>query len=77
MGGERASVRWDAGPAPRIATVILAPLIGLGVDRGAAGGGGGGGAFWPVAAVGLVVSLVFLAGTVFLRGGPRRRAVII
>ena len=63
--------------AQRIATMILAPLIGLAVDRVAAGGGGGGGAFWPVAAVGLVVSLVFLAGTVFLRGGPRRRAVII
>ena len=61
--------------AQRIATMILAPLIGLAVDRVAAGGVGG--RFWPVAAVGLLVSLFFLAGTVLLRGGPRRRAVMI
>jgi hypothetical protein len=61
--------------AQRIATMILAPLIGLAVDRVAAGGAGG--AFWPVAAVGLGVSLLFLAGTAFRGGGPRRGAVMI
>jgi len=61
--------------AQRIATMILAPLIGLAVDRVAAGDAGG--AFWPVAAVGLIVSLVFLAGTLLLRSGPRRPAVMI
>ncbi|MEE8459208.1 MAG: MFS transporter [Phycisphaerales bacterium] len=61
--------------AQRIATMILAPLIGLAVDRVSTGGAGG--TFWPVAAVGLVVSLFFLAGTAFPRGGPRRRAVMI
>ncbi len=61
--------------AQRIATMILAPLIGLAVDHVSTGGAGG--TFWPVAAVGLVVSLFFLAGTAFPRGGPRRRAVMI
>jgi len=61
--------------AQRIATMILAPLIGLAVDRVAAGGAGG--AFWPVAAVGLGVSVLFLAGTAFPGGGSRRRAVMI
>ncbi len=44
--------------AQRIATMILAPLLGLAVDR--AGSGDVGGAFWPIGAVGLIISLVFL-----------------
>ncbi|MEE8130685.1 MAG: MFS transporter [Vicinamibacterales bacterium] len=64
--------------AQRMATMILAPLLGLAVDRVAAGdAGGSGGAFWPLGAVGLVVSLLFLAATLLPGGGSRRRAVMI
>ncbi len=61
--------------AQRIATMILAPLIGLAVDRVPAEGAGG--AFWPLGAVGLVVSLFFLTAAVLPGGGSRGRAVMI
>ncbi len=61
--------------AQRIATMILAPLLGLAVDRVAAGDAGG--AFWPLGAVGLVVSVFFLAAAVLPGGGSRRKAVMI
>jgi MFS family permease len=44
--------------AQRVATMILAPLLGLAVDWARADGHGG--AFWPIGAVGAIISLVFL-----------------
>ncbi len=61
--------------AQRIATMILAPLIGLAVDRVAAVGTAG--AFWPLGALGLVVSLSFLTAATLPGGGSRGRAVMI
>jgi hypothetical protein len=45
--------------AHRGATMVLAPLLGLAVDRVAVAGAGG--TYWPVGALGLLASVVFLA----------------
>ncbi len=50
----------------RIATIIIAPLLGLAVSH--VGDGGPGGAFWPVGALGLAVALGFF---VTARRAPR------
>ena len=61
--------------AQRIATMILAPLLGLAVDRVTPADAGP--VFWPLGAVGLIVSVFFLAAVVLPGGGSRDRAVMI
>ncbi len=57
--------------AKSLATMALAPLLGLAVDLAAGYGAGGG--FWPVALLGFLVSLVFFLTAP--RKGPCRESV--
>ncbi len=60
--------------AQRVATMILAPLLGLAVDW--AGTDGPGGAFWPIGAVGAIISLgFFVAALRSVRERPGDRAL--
>ena len=45
----------------RASTMVIAPALGLGIDAVAAGGFGG--MYWPIGALGLVVSVVMLASS--------------
>ena len=58
--------------AQRLATMVLAPLLGLAVDR--AGAAAAGGQFWPVGGVGFVVALVFFAGALVATRVPEARS---
>lgn len=51
--------------AQRVATMVLAPLLGLAVDW--VRNGGPGGRFWPVGAAGAVISIAFFATTLTRR----------
>ncbi len=51
--------------AQRVATMVLAPLLGLAVDW--VQNGGPGGQFWPVGAAGAVISIAFFATTLTRR----------
>ncbi len=53
--------------AQRLATMVLAPVLGLAVD--VAAGQGEGGTFWPIGVVGAVIAAGFAATA--LRRGPR------
>ena len=53
-----ATVLSIEGQARRVATMVLAPLIGLVVDAVIAHGPGGG--YWPLGAVGVVAAAVFV-----------------
>jgi hypothetical protein len=58
--------------AQRLATMVLAPLLGLAVDG--AGAAAAGGQFWPVGGVGFVVALVFFAGALVATRVPEARS---
>ena len=45
----------------RASTMVIAPALGLAIDAVAAGGPGG--MYWPIGALGLVVSVVMLASS--------------
>ncbi len=51
--------------AQRVATMVLAPLLGLAVDW--VRNGGPGGQFWPIGAAGAVISIAFFATTLTRR----------
>jgi hypothetical protein len=56
--GQGAALLSIESQGRRIATIVIAPLLGIAVDAVAAHGPGG--AFWPVGAVGLASALVFV-----------------
>jgi MFS family permease len=63
--GQAATVLSIESQAQRLATMLLAPAIGLAVDTTQSSGAGG--PFWPIGAVGLAVGLLF-----FLTSTPSR-----